>query len=59
MNEIEEAIALLEAPLVWSSDFERIRPTLIEILYAANQRIINDVEVKLANLLIEAYDGKA
>jgi hypothetical protein len=59
MNEIEEAIALLEAPLVWSGDFERIRSALIEILYAANHRIVNDLEVRLANLLIEAYDGKA
>ena len=57
MNEIEEAIALLEAPLVWSSDFELVRPLLIEFLHRGNLHRQNELEVELANLLIEAYDG--
>lgn len=59
MNEIEEAIGLLEAPLVWSADFEHIREALIEVLYKANQRVDNAAEAHLANLLMEVNDGKA
>lgn len=57
MNEIEEAIALLESPLVWSDDFESIRTALIEVLYKANNRVDNLAEVYLANRLIGENNG--
>lgn len=57
MNEIEEAIALLESDLVWSDDFEVIRLALIDVLYHANQRVDNEPESHLANLIIGEDNG--
>ncbi len=59
MNELEQAIALLESDLVWSEDFEAIRFALIGVLDDANRRTNNNAAIHLANVLMETYDGEA
>lgn len=52
---MNEAIALLKADLVWSDDFEAVRPILLKIL---TENELNSTRLELVKLLTEGNNAR-